>query len=233
MVYRKPHRRLEPEGDEIRVVRQALSKLAEEDILDGSDHDKAAFERFRAAVRRSFEIPWTAITPRMQRLIWAINAIHRPQRLIAAGCFCGFTFICNAGAAVGPGAVYDAADLVGVEIEPEEARRAERNVRRIDPTDTARVMAADAIEYVADYVGPIDLLYLDATRPEQGGKGIYLQILEAAEKRLCSGALVLAHNSVDSAEALAGYLETVRDPGRFSASVNMVVDGAGLEVSKL
>jgi len=47
-----------------------------------------------------------------------------------------------------------------------------------------------------------------------------------------SGALLLAHNSVNAAEALKDYLDFVRDPKNCTASVNMVVDGEGLEVSR-
>jgi hypothetical protein len=36
--------------------------------------------------------------------------------MIAAGIFCGNTFISNAGAAVGPGACYTARELVGLEV---------------------------------------------------------------------------------------------------------------------
>ena len=36
--------------------------------------------------------------------------------------FCGNTFISNAGAAVGPGAVYEATALVGLEIDPRKAQ---------------------------------------------------------------------------------------------------------------
>ena len=82
--------------------------------------------------------------------------------MLAAGVFCGNTFISNAGAAVGPGACYQAKDLVGVEIKPPEAERAERNVRLIDPTGVARVLAADAIDVARDFAGDINLLYLDA-----------------------------------------------------------------------
>jgi hypothetical protein len=58
---------------------------------------------------------------------------------------------CNGGAAVGAGATYWAEDLVGVEITAEEAERAERNVRLIDPSGVARVIAEDAVEAVVDY----------------------------------------------------------------------------------
>jgi predicted O-methyltransferase YrrM len=167
----------------------------------------------------------------MQRLLYVLSAVAQPANLIAAGVFCGNTFISNAGAAVGPGACYTARQLVGVEIVPEEAARAERNVHRIDPTGLARVVAADAVDFAARFADPIDLLYLDADGDEKRGKGIYLDILEAALDRMSRGALVLAHNSVNCADRLKHYLAFVRDPARMRASVNVVLDGEGLEVS--
>ena len=167
----------------------------------------------------------------MQRLIWAINAIRRPENMIAAGVFCGNTFISNAGAAVGPGACYQARDLVGVEIKPEEAERAERNVRRIDPTGVARVVAADAIDIARDYPAHIDLMYLDADGTPEKGKGIYLDILQAGYDRIPPGGIILAHNSVNASDRLKHYLAFVRDPANFRASVNVIVDPEGLEVT--
>lgn len=231
MATREPFVEIESLADEIAVVDQALAALVEAGIVPHAEYDRERFAAHRAAVRAAFEIPWTAITPRQERLIWALNAIRRPARMVAAGVFCGFTFICNAGAAVGPGAVYVAEDLVGVEIKPEEADRAERNVQLLDGTGVARVIAEDAVEVVATYPGAIDLLYLDANGDRGRGKGIYLEILEAAYDRLAPGALVLAHNSVNSAEKLGDYLRFVRDPARMAASVNVVLDPEGLEVS--
>jgi len=167
----------------------------------------------------------------MERLLYAMNAITQPKNMIAAGVFCGFTFISNAGAAVGPGACYTADRLVGVEIRREEAARAERNVRRIDPTGVARVVANDAVRFVRDFPDPIDLLYLDADGAGGRGKGIYLDILEAAYDRMPAGSLVLAHNSVNLAERLKHYLAFVRDREHLSGSVNVVFDSEGLEVS--
>ncbi|RPJ79931.1 MAG: hypothetical protein EHM13_12870, partial [Acidobacteria bacterium] len=145
--------------------------------------------------------------------------------------FCGNTFISNAGAAVGPGACYTASDLAGVEIKPDEAERAERNVRKIDPTGIARIVAADAVEFVRDYPGPVDLLYLDADGAGDRGKGVYLDILEEAYDKMPPGGIVLAHNSVNSGGALTYYLQFVRDPAHMRASVNVIVDPEGLEVS--
>ncbi len=231
MNVREPHAELEPADSEIRIVDEALALLHQAGILPHTRYDAGRFLAFRKAVRDHFEIPWTAITPRMQRLIWAINAIVQPANMIAAGVFCGNTFISNAGAAVGPGAVYTASNLIGVEIKPDEARRAERNVRRIDPTGVARIVADDAVEIVRKFDAPMHLLYLDADGAGGRGKGVYLDILEACYEKIPAGGVVLAHNSVNAAEKLKYYLEYVRNPANMRASANMIVDGEGLEVS--
>jgi len=231
MVYSDPHRDLEPLEEEIAIVGGALNVLHEAGILPHTDYDHEKMLAHRQAVRDLFDIPWTAITPRMQRLLYAINAIVRPENMIAAGVFCGNTFISNAGAGVGPGACYTAKQLIGVEIRPEEAKRAERNVRRIDPTGIARVVAEDAVETVAKFSEPINLLYLDADGRGGKGKGIYLEILEAGYDKMPSGSVVLAHNSANLAERLKHYLGFVRDPAYFRASVNVIFDIEGLEVS--
>jgi len=231
MDYHDPHRALEPLEREVEIVDGVLAALVEAGILPHANYDHDKMLAHREAVREHFEIPWTAITPRMQRLIWAINGIVQPPVMIAAGIFCGNTFISNAGAAVGPGAVYAARDLVGVEIKPEEAARAERNVRRIDPTGIAHIVADDAVNVVARYRDPINLLYLDADGAGGKGKGIYLEILEAGLDRMPPGSVVLAHNSLNSADRLAQYLAFVRDRANMRASLNVAFDIEGLEVS--
>lgn len=231
MVYSDPHRDLEPLEKEISIVDGALNVLHEAGILPHTDYDRARMLAHRQAVRDLFDIPWTAITPRMQRLLYAINAIAQPENMIAAGVFCGNTFISNAGAGVGPGACYTAKQLIGVEIRPEEAERAERNVRRIDPTGIARVVAEDAVETVTNFSELINLLYLDADGAGRKGKGVYLDIVEAGYDKMPPGSVVLAHNSVNLAGRLKHYLEFVRDLAYFRASVNVIFDIEGLEVS--
>lgn len=222
---------IEPLADEIAAVEAGLIALREDGVIPHINYDHDKLLAHRQFVVDHYEMPWTAIGPRMQRLIYALNAITQPQVMIAAGVFCGNTFISNAGAAVGPGASYTASALIGVEIVPAEAERAERNTRRIDPTGVARVVAADAVDVVSEWDGPVNLLYLDADGTPETGKGIYLTILEAAWDKLTPGALILAHNSINCADALADYLRFVRETGPLRTSWNMKVDGEGLEVS--
>ncbi len=231
MSFSDPHRELEPLDREVAVVEAALSQLRQADILPATAYDRDKMLAHRQAVRELFDIPWTAITPRMERLLYAINAIVQPDNMIAAGVFCGNTFICNAGAAVGPGACYTAENLIGLEIEQRAAERAERNVRRIDRTGVARVIAADAINFVAQFPERIDLLYLDADGDGSRGEGIYLEILEACYRDLPEGSVLLAHNSVNGGSQIGPYLDFVRDPKHCRSSVNVVFDPEGLEVS--
>jgi predicted O-methyltransferase YrrM len=231
MDVRQPHRELEPPRQEIERVDAALAALAEAGILAHTRYDAGLFGEYRAAVAAAFDIPWTAITPRTQRLLYAINAIREPATMVAVGVFCGFTFMANAGAGAGPGACYAAQRLIGIEIDAKEAGRAARNVAAVDPAGRARIVAADGVEYLRDMAGTIDLLYLDANAGDARGKSIYLDLLDAARHALVRGSLVLAHNSVNAAPALADYLEAVRTPGDFGASVNVCLDGEGLEVS--
>ena len=231
MDYKRPHAEIEPAAREIAVVADALEALRSAGVIGHTDYDREKFAAHRRAVAEHFEVPWTAITPRMQRLLYALGAIVRPANLIAAGVFCGNTFISSAGAAVGPGACYEAAALIGVEIKPDEAARAERNVRRIDPTGVARVVAEDAVETARHFPGDIGLLYLDADGAGGRGKGVYLDILRAAWDKVPPGGVICAHNSVNSADRLAEYLAFVRDPAHYRASVNVALDPEGLEVS--
>ncbi|MBN1809168.1 MAG: class I SAM-dependent methyltransferase [Planctomycetes bacterium] len=232
MEWKKPHDAVEPLENEIRVVDAALAGMLNAGLITGVDYDGEKFLAHRRAVRENFDIPWTAITPRMQRLLYAINAVHRPPVLVAVGIFCGNTFISNAGAAAGPGKCYDAERLVGIEIKPEEADRARRNVQSIDTEGRAEIVAADGMQWLKDFDGGIDLLYLDADGPKGKGKSIYMDLLEAALHALKPASLVIAHNSINSASDLADYLAFVRGEN-FASSINMFLDDQGIEVSRM
>ena len=67
--------------------------------------------------------------------------------------------------------------------------------------------------------------------PRRDGRSIYQAITEAAWDRLPPGALLVAHNSVNGRTEYADYLAFVRDRRHCSASINVVIDGEGLEVS--
>ncbi len=232
MEYRQPHEVLEPLEQETAVVGQALTTLRDTGILESVAYDPQKLLAHRAAVAERFDIPWTAITPRMERLLYAINAIARPRVLVAVGVFCGNTYIANAGAAVGPGRCYPAHRLVGLELRPEEAERARKNVAALTDDPAAELVAADGIDWLTRCEDTIDLLYLDADGRGGRGKSIYFDLLETALPHLAEGALVLAHNSINCKQDLADYFGLVREGRTFRASCNVMIDPEGLEVSR-
>jgi len=229
---RKPFEELEPLEHETAIVDQALGELVRAGMLPGAGYDRELMLAHRSSIRACCEVPSTAVTPRMERLLYAICDIARPKRVVAAGVYCGYTFLSAIGAAVGPGRTYVAEELVGLDIDAEMAEVAERNVRRIDPTGTARIVVQDARDYVAAGSEPIDLLYLDADVAGKN-KDLNLGILRASWNRLRPGGLVLLHDSVMPlfVDQLSGYLSFVRG-ARFDGSVNIVFDNFGLEVSR-
>lgn len=221
-----PHPVMEPLEKEIEEVDKALQALADLGILSSVEYEKQLFLIHRQTVRERFEIPWTGISPRVQRLLYAINSILKPATMVAMGVFCGNTFISNAGAAIGPGACYKARRLVGIEIKPDEAERARKNVSTIDAETEAEILATDGIEWLDTNTDAIDLLYIDAD-------GSYLPIIQKAKEgtSLRRGSIVLAHNSANTYEELKPYLQFVRDPRNTVESINVLIDDAGLEVS--
>lgn len=231
----------EEEEKEILVIEKALEELVNFGILQNTSYEHSKFAALREAIKNnenSFEIPWTGISPRMQRLIYAINAIKKPQVVVCAGIFCGYTFICNIGAAIGPGACYQAKHLYGFEILEQEAERARNNIGTLDVNKETSIFSGDTVEWLSSSKTPIDLLYIDAKpvdwdksyeKPEESSE--YHKIVKAAIPNLAKGSLVLAHNSMNAADYLNDYLTFVRSPDNFSASVNLAIDDSGLEVT--
>jgi len=225
--------------DERAATDRAIEELRRTGFLDGIGQcNHALFEELRAAVKREFEVPWTSITPPMERLLYAINSVHQPKTFVGIGIFCGNTLIWNIGAAVGPGKCYTAERVIASEIQSESVAIAARNLERIGALDGVELLAEDGHAVLDRLEGPIDLLYLDANGPLPGTTGpstklIYLTLLERAYDKLRPGSLVLAHDTVPEwfPRTAGKYLEFVRDPAHFAASVSLEPDTEGLEVS--
>jgi hypothetical protein len=231
----------EDEQHEIAAIDGALRTLVRAQMLPHSNYDHQAYSKFCASVESNFDIPWTGISPRMRRMIYAINAIRRPPSVVCAGIFCGYTFICNAGASIGEGACYRSDHLVGIEILEKEAVRAAKNLERFATDAGKNVVCAEAADWLATKCRiKIDLLYIDAKaiefdpalqpRTPIAPQSEYAKIIQASIPHLNPGALVLAHNSVNASNAIQDFLQLVRS-NRFRASMNLIIDDAGLEVS--
>jgi len=229
----------DPLLDEAENIDKAVAQMRELGVLTGpGECNHTSFEVLRSAVRRNFKIPWTSITPPMERLLYSISAVNQPRNIVAIGIFCGNTLIWNIGAACGPGRCYSAERLVGVEIESKSAALARANLEKIGVLDSVELLDEDGHETLERADHPIDLLYLDANGALPGTTGpstkkIYLTLLQRAYDKMPPGALVVAHDTVPEwfVRSAGEYLDFVRDPAHFRESVSVEPDKVGIEVS--
>jgi predicted O-methyltransferase YrrM len=229
----------QPVLDEVQNTDDVLRQLKEMGILTGNgvlEHSR--FDALRGAVKAVFEVPWTSITPPMERLLYGISAVQRPRNIVAIGIFCGNTLIWNIGSGCGPGQCYTPEHLVGVEIDPKPAALARENLRRLGVLEHIELLAEDGHAVLERIDYPIDLLYLDAHGPLPGTTGpstkkIYLTLLERAYDKIPAGGLVLAHDTIPEwfIRQAGEYLEFVRSKRYFRESVSLEPDSQGLEVS--
>ncbi len=228
----------DPDGsDERQRVATVLAGLHERGMLPTTAYDEAAFDRLRAAVRQHFDVPWTSITPVMERLLFAICAIKQPRAAVCLGVFCGNTLVWNVGALTGPGQCATADVIVGSEVVPQHVELARRNFAAIGAV--ADIRLEDGHDTVQSLAQPIDLLYLDATGPQDHpnerhrGKRIYSSLLETAYPHLADGAIIVAHDTVPEwfPRSAPCYFALCRDRRRFRASVEVRADEQGIEVT--
>jgi predicted O-methyltransferase YrrM len=109
--------------------------------------------------------------------------------------------------------------VIGSEFLPNKVETARANLADAGLADLVDVRAGDArVELMRDLPEAIDLVFLD------GAKEMYVGILQGLETRLRPRALVVA----DNARRGVGYLDYVRDSGRF---LSTGFDSEDVEVS--
>jgi len=91
--------------------------------------------------------------------------------------------------------------LIGSEFEPSKVAQARENIKAAGLSDLVEIRDGDALETLArDLPETIDLVLLD------GAKALYLPVLSLLERRLRTGALIIA----DNADWNPDYLAKVR-----------------------
>ncbi len=145
---------------------------------------------------------YLAVEPAMGRFLY-----------LAAKSMGGGTFV-EFGTSFGISTIYLAAAaketggrVVGSEMEPAKAARAETNLKEAGLAEYAEIRVGDALETLKGLEGPVDLLFLD------GWKDLYIPVLETMLPVLRPGALVLADNINTFPEELAPYMDAVNAPG--------------------
>ncbi|MDV6011964.1 class I SAM-dependent methyltransferase [Haloechinothrix sp. LS1_15] len=221
------------------AVSKLTSRLGAVGLLPpASRFDTAAFHELRAAVRGTFSVPESSITPIMARALFAIGDSCRPSRVLVIGSYCGNTLVWLAGRMIldhlrAPAAPAAGAPprIVGCDTDEDACSIAEANFTRLGAAGLVEVVARDGHEVVGEEDG-WDLILLDADDPVHR-KSVYATLLENALPRLAEQAVVLAHDTAEPvfAEELAPFLERIRDGSSFRATAQLSIDNSGLSIS--
>lgn len=218
---------------ETEIIHSVLAWLQQKGIAPASAaFDEDAFDELRRQVKEKFVMPGSSVTPVMERLLYMLSSLKRPRRVIGLGTYYGNAFVWAIGSSCGPGQMYQAEQVYGVDIDPGATDGARKNLKKLTHTDQVQFIAEDGLKTVERLPGPFDYVFLDVGSPGLG-KGLYLELLHKLYDKVEPGGWVLAHDTVvpPFAEQLAEYLAFVRDKKNFRESISFDVDPFGLELS--
>lgn len=116
-------------------------------------------------------------------------------------------------------------EIITIEIHPDEADLATRNIQRANVPPKITLIVGDALDVIPTLRGPFDLVFIDAEKVE------YLQYLHLAEPKMHSGTVVFADNAGVFADQMADYLSYVREGGNYrSHYIGVGEDGVEISV---
>lgn len=226
-------RRIGRTSAEEEVVDTALRFLKAQGIVSTTaSYDKAAFKNLRQEVVRHFRGAWTSFSPTMERLIYMLTSVKKPQCLVELGSFWGYTLAWFAGPCIGSAQVYRAEKIYGIDIDERMTEQARANFAKLPNTESVTLLAEDAQHVLDDLPSPIDFLYIEA-KTEGVEDGLYLKLLKQAYLKLSKDSWVIAHDCLDweFQNEIQEYLAWVRKRQFFSESICFDIDDCGLELS--
>jgi predicted O-methyltransferase YrrM len=148
------------------------------------------------------------------------EAVRRygPRRILEVGALVGYSTILM-GRELGEGS-----EIVTIEYDRDEAEQARANIARAELSARVEVLIGDALEIIPTLEGSFDMVFLDAAKHQ------YLDYLLLVEDKLPSGGVVVADNVGFMSRSMRGYLDHVRDSGKYVSELHRS-NGDGIEIS--
>ena len=159
------------------------------------------------------------IGPSRGRVLIEAVRRYRPRRILEVGTLVGYSSILM-GRELGEGS-----EIVTIEYDRDEAEQARANIARAELTAKVEVFVGDALEIIPTLEGSFDMVFLDAAKHQ------YLDYLRLVEDKLRSGGVVVADNVGFMSRSMRGYLDHVRDSGRYESTFHRSgLDGIEISV---
>lgn len=145
------------------------------------------------------------VGPQRGRILSVEVQKAKPKHVLEVGTLIGYSAILM-GKELGADA-----ELVTIEIHRSEAQKAGENVARADIPPKVVIVTGDALEVIPTLSGLFDFAFIDAEKTE------YLQYLQLAEPKFRRGTVVVADNAGVFADQMNGYLDYVRNSGKYKS----------------
>jgi len=155
------------------------------------------------------------IGPKRGRFLDEVIKQHNPSAILEVGTLVGYSAIRMARHLKEEGRV------TCVELSGERARTARANFERAGLSDRISVIVGDAKSVLPKLTGSFDMVFLDAVKED------YLFYLKSIEGLLRPGSIVVADNVKSHSEAVAPYLDYVRNSGRYSSNYREALPNFG------
>jgi predicted O-methyltransferase YrrM len=160
-----------------------------------------------------------AVSEEDGRFLRMLVAASGSKRVLEIGGASGYSAIWMAQAVRANGG-----HLVTIEYDATRARELQENIRRAGFSDVVTVVAGDAFAQIPKLGGTFDFVFLDAWKKD------YQRFFDLVFPRLDRGGLFLAHNVVNKASEMGGFLKTITaNPAVWTSIVKP--SGEGISVS--
>ena len=139
------------------------------------------------------------VGPNRGQILVKIIRDKKPKRILEVGTLVGYSTIL-----MGKELEKDA-HMITIEIDANNARIAEENIRKAEIPPTVEVLVGDAIETIPRLNGLFDFSFIDAAKTE------YLHYLRLIENKLRKGSIIVA----DNVARATSYLDYVKFSGKY------------------
>ena len=160
-----------------------------------------------------------AVSEEDGRFLRVLVASRGAKSILEIGAASGYS-----GIWLGLGARESGGRVVAIEYDPQRAKEAAANVKRVALDDVVKVVHGDAFAEIPKLPGTFDFVFLDAWKPD------YKKFFDLVFPRLTSGGVFAAHNVVNKKSEMEPFLRAIQThPGLFTTIV--APSGEGMSVS--
>jgi predicted O-methyltransferase YrrM len=188
--------------------------LAAASVLVYSAEEKKVTDEFRAQFLKDFPKNSLSTTPGDAMLLRILIESRGAKRGVEVGSFQGF-------GAINMGIAFERTGgrLDTLEIDPDAVKVCRENLAKCGLEKSVTCVEGDALKVIPDLKGEVDFAFIDAKKDD------YFKYFKALEPKMKPGAVLVADNVIQSANAMKDFLDYMRS----SPDWDMVILRASLD----